>query len=374
MDFNLALLNKWRWRILKGDNNVWYDVLRARYGDISTTVFCGDSKAHSSLSKSLWWKDLINIGMATNRDPMANHCKFEIGNGFSIPFWEGRWTEGNILSHEYPDLYLLSCFKKVSVGAMGGWHNGVWGWGDFGIKSSFLTTDIRLSLNSLRSSLPLMAFGSDKGDKVGWLGTKGGEFSVTSCYIFYASFRTPFGPCNKNEELVAKIWKLAVPFKIKIFGWRLFVNRLPTKDLLKIRGIPIPLNSLCCSFCEAELESRNHSFFNCKVVDLIWNDIVIWVGKPVGKEEDCLANFLDWYSFCKVNKVRESKWGLIWMATTWSIWLTRNGMCFRNDGWNVDNTVWNVKLLAWKWSFLGENSNSNYSFYEFVKDPLLFLS
>ncbi|XP_058750092.1 uncharacterized protein LOC131623084 [Vicia villosa] len=39
LDFNLALLNKWRWRILQGNDNLWFDLLRARYGDISTKVF-----------------------------------------------------------------------------------------------------------------------------------------------------------------------------------------------------------------------------------------------------------------------------------------------------------------------------------------------
>ncbi|XP_058765916.1 uncharacterized protein LOC131639438 [Vicia villosa] len=352
---------------------MWFEVLRTRYGDISTEVFCGESKANSSLSKFLWWKDLTNIGKSTSSDPVADLCKFEIGNGFFIPFWEACWMDGHILRYDFPDLFSLSCFKKVSVGAMGGWHNGVWCWGVLGIKSCFLSPEILLSISSLRSILPVVASLPDKEDKVCWQGTIDSEFSVASCYNFYASIRTPFGPHNKYEDLVAIIWKMEVPSKIRIFGWRLFVNRLPTKDLLKIRGIPFPLNSLSCSFCEAELESRNHSFFNCKVVDLIWKDIALWIGKPVGKEEDCLANFLDWYSFCKVNKVRKGKWGLFWMATTWSIWLIRNGICFRNDGWSVDDTVWNVKFLVWKWSFLGENHKSNYSFYDFIKDPLLFL-
>lgn len=56
--------------------------------------------------------------------------------------------------------------------------------------------------------------------------------------------------------MLHKYWKLEVPFKIKVFGWRTFGIRLPTKDLLKTRGISFLLNSLKLFFCNIDFEDN----------------------------------------------------------------------------------------------------------------------
>lgn len=41
-----------------------------------------------------------------------------------------------------------------------------------------------------------------------------------------------------DKEITFKIlWKAQVPFKIKAFGWKTFLNRLLSKDHLRRRGI-----------------------------------------------------------------------------------------------------------------------------------------
>lgn len=37
-DFNLALLLKWKWRILEATNSFWYSMLKERYGDVKLRV------------------------------------------------------------------------------------------------------------------------------------------------------------------------------------------------------------------------------------------------------------------------------------------------------------------------------------------------
>lgn len=87
-----------------------------------------------------------------------------------------------------------------------------------------------------------------------------------------------------------------------------------------------------------------------------------WVDKSHVLEEECLSSFWDWYLFCKGRKVREGKWEFIWLATTWSIWLIRNRIFFRNDAWNVNDTVWSIKFLIWKWTCIGDITYPNSSF------------
>ncbi|XP_058726139.1 uncharacterized protein LOC131597459 [Vicia villosa] len=258
---------------------------------------------------------------------------------------------------------------------MGGWSDGVWTWGDFGVSEVFLSNPvIAEELCTLRSRLEDFRGWNFEKDIVLWTGNSKNSFSVASCYSFYDSIRYPFGPSNIHEGAFGLLWKLEVPFKIKVFGWRLFLNRLPTKDLLEIRGMHFSHENLLCTFCGNCMESRNHLFFSCGVVKKIWGVIASWVGKGESVSEECLSNFMDWHLFFSVNMVKDRKLGIIWLATSWAIWLDRNGVCFRNESWNVNDIVWNIKLLAWRWTFCGNITRSNFSFYEFCKDPLFFLS
>src|SRR4051812_45561070 len=61
-DFNLALLNKWRWRILQGHISLWLDVLKARYGDLSMIIFRGGDSYKCS-SSSFWGRDILKVGL-----------------------------------------------------------------------------------------------------------------------------------------------------------------------------------------------------------------------------------------------------------------------------------------------------------------------
>ncbi|XP_058762982.1 uncharacterized protein LOC131636395 [Vicia villosa] len=86
--FNLALLCKWRWRILKGHESLWFNVLKARYEDLYSFILYGGggNKIPSSSSFSSWWRDLVKIGSCSFRDPIKECCSFDVHNGFNTPF------------------------------------------------------------------------------------------------------------------------------------------------------------------------------------------------------------------------------------------------------------------------------------------------
>ena len=54
------------------------------------------------------------------------------------------------------------------------------------------------------------------------------------------------------------IWDVKVPPKIEMFLWLFSQNKILTKDNLRRRGIPKPLE---CSLCK-EIESVHHLFFD----------------------------------------------------------------------------------------------------------------
>ncbi|XP_058750747.1 uncharacterized protein LOC131623741 [Vicia villosa] len=336
----------------------------------------GGGGANKVLSKcSVWWKDVLKIISSSSHDPIVDLCRFSVHNGFSTPFWEAKWLCDFTLKDFFPDLYVISRLKYVSVAAMGGWKDGMWCWGDFGISE--VEVD-ELCLEEVYADFKGKVVGFrgwlEGKDAVEWNNSEDKVFSVASCYEFYNNLRFSYGPPNRNDGAFGLLWKLEVPFKFKAFGWRLFLNRLPVKDLLKIRGISISLEESKCVFCGLCLESCNYLFFSCLVVKNIWSEVAFWVGKGDTVDDECLSNFTDWHLFFRSKKVKDRKLGVVWLATTWVIWTVKNGSCFRKEAWNVNNIVWNIKHLVWRWSFCGKITHPNYSFYEFCMDPMHFLS
>ncbi|XP_058746294.1 uncharacterized protein LOC131619187 [Vicia villosa] len=125
-DFNFALLQKWRWRILGGSKDLWYRVFRARYEDINLHVVSYNSKVDKKFSKSTWWTDILSLENSYNENLFVDNCRFFIGNGYNTSFWQSRWMGDFCLKVLFPVAYNLSESKFVSVASMGGWRGDVW--------------------------------------------------------------------------------------------------------------------------------------------------------------------------------------------------------------------------------------------------------
>ncbi|CAI8590076.1 unnamed protein product [Vicia faba] len=128
--------------------------------------------------------------------------------------------------------------------------------------------------------------------------------------------KIPFGPHDKFDKAFQLVWKMGVPYKIKAFGWMLLINRLPTKDLLSIRGISFPIDSQKCISCGNADETLDHSFLFCYVIILVWRDIAEWIGFSDFPEIESKGSFMKWYKFCKLKKVKKEKEGCDWLAIT----------------------------------------------------------
>lgn len=115
--FNLTILNKWRWRILQGNDSLWYNVLKSWYDDLSFHMYNGGRGTKYSSFLSYWWRDIFKIGNCSFIDPIVT-CNFVIHNGFNTLFWKEKWFEGIILKDAFPDLYKAYILKGVSVAAM----------------------------------------------------------------------------------------------------------------------------------------------------------------------------------------------------------------------------------------------------------------
>ncbi|XP_058786069.1 uncharacterized protein LOC131660769 [Vicia villosa] len=277
---------------------------------------------------------------------MVKRSIFIIHNGFNTPFWEAKWLEGPSLKEEFLKLYKNSNLKGVLVAGMGGWYEGEWLWGNFGLKlgGNHLAAD----LVKLKDRLEAFQGWKQGKDVVVWTDNVRIKFSVSSCYELYGKIHSPFGPPNKYDEAFRILWKMEVLYKIKIFGWRLFLDKLPTKDGLVYRGMSFSLDNLKFTLYGIEFENRDHFFFSYLMVKKFWGEVAFWVGKRVSLENECLPNFMEWYSFFRIHKIKDCILGVVWLVTTLSLWLHRNDVCFQNEAWSINNTVCNIKFLVWK--------------------------
>ncbi|MFS7901574.1 putative reverse transcriptase zinc-binding domain-containing protein [Helianthus anomalus] len=64
-----------------------------------------------------------------------------------------------------------------------------------------------------------------------------------------------------------------------MFVWQATEGRIPTKDALARRGIPI-INDLCPD-CGWEQESANHTLVSCMHAKAVWWQVCIWLQIPV---------------------------------------------------------------------------------------------
>ncbi|XP_058752626.1 uncharacterized protein LOC131625814 [Vicia villosa] len=248
---------------------------------------------------------------------------------------------------------------------MGGWIDGRWFWGDLSISlptvfgapaapgSVFSSVDtspsvLAASLSELAWLLNDVVVSVNQPDGAVWRKHDDGVFSVSSCYNLLCRNYIPFGPANCFDSAFVALWKVDVPLKVKAFGWRSFLNKVPTKDALLHRGILNSSSNLDCVTCNIFSESLQHSFLLCRNTATVWMEMSEWIGLGYTNFLDFKESFLYWSSFCRVKKVKRGKEGVIWLAIIWSIWLHRNDVVFNDTSWNSRDVVWNCKALIWR--------------------------
>lgn len=159
----------------------------------------------------------------------------------------------------FHDLYLMSTMKFGSVKDMVGWVGGVWNWNlQFG--------DHDLMSNLLEDFLDLMNFlvevSPHHNSKAAffWKESESKFFTVKSCYITM-SIVSVVSDLEINLKVVFDLlWKMKIPLKVRIFGWRLLLDRLPTRSSLVARRIISNLHDMVCVLCFNAVEDDVHLF------------------------------------------------------------------------------------------------------------------
>jgi hypothetical protein len=128
---NIALLTKWRWRLLTSQDSLFSLVLKAKYGE-NIGFSPNLSQERNKSIASLWWKDVCDLGRISSIDDgdWCNEIMIKkMGNGGGTRFWLDLWIGNSPLCELFPRLFLVSQQTNAYVNQMGEWRNEMCGVG-----------------------------------------------------------------------------------------------------------------------------------------------------------------------------------------------------------------------------------------------------
>lgn len=227
----------------------------------------------NSLSKV--WQDIVNLGQnfGVQCNIFYNSFKWRVGSGELINFWKSNWLGTNPLCKVFPCLFNLSGSKDFSVRDLYDTQNGDIRWQvpwKRPLRGRAATEEVEL-LNLLAG----IQINPSNIDKRIWIHGGNSEFSSAEAYSILQ-------PHDKilDQILCNRLWNKLTPAKVSIFGWRLLLQCLPTKDELLTRDC-LDSSQLLCPFCSEEDETLNHLFLSCKKSSSIWRKCLNWWDNPL---------------------------------------------------------------------------------------------
>nr|GEV77070.1 hypothetical protein [Tanacetum cinerariifolium] len=167
--FNLALLQKWRWRLLSSPNNMWVNIIKALHGQE------GGLNNQGCNFNGTWYRIIgtSNILHSKGIIPLNSFC-FKVGCDTRVCFWKDIWIGDSPLHTRYNRLYRLDQDKECLIIDRifnGQWH---WNW-----SMSDIATHNMAYLNDLLLEVSQIDISVDE-DTCTWVLSNDGTFSVKS--------------------------------------------------------------------------------------------------------------------------------------------------------------------------------------------------
>jgi len=101
---------------------------------------------------------------------------------------------------------------------------------------------------------------------------------------------------------------------VVLFAWRLFRDRLPTKDNLCRRHVIDIEAQSCVGRCGA-VETSSHLLLHCNFFGSVWNHILRWLGISSVMPFDASSHFIRFSFIGGAAKSKRSILQVIWFAT-----------------------------------------------------------
>ncbi|XP_042487154.1 uncharacterized protein LOC122067387 [Macadamia integrifolia] len=125
---------------------------------------------------------------------------------------------------------------------------------------------------------------------------------------------------NLAVSWAALVWHKHLPPRLSLLGWRWLHRKLPTDDLIQVKGIQFPSK---CDLCDLSTETFSHLFLDCQLSSALWSKTTelfneVWIWKAIVVE---IAGF--WSNKGKGWCLKET-WLAGLFSTLAAIWHERN--------------------------------------------------
>ncbi|GKV43557.1 hypothetical protein SLEP1_g50836 [Rubroshorea leprosula] len=323
---NWALLGKWWYWFGDGVESLWKWIVKEKYyGGKWEEV---DITAVGNWRTSKIWRDIISIGGRSMRlrNMLVEGFKWDVGEGNQVGFWRERWIGNKTLRDLCPRLFELSTNKACNISDMGVWEGDKWCWKVEWRRARIgREKDEEEVLWEVLDSFPLK-----KGveDCWRWIHDSDGSYGVKKAYDFLAPTKRVL-----EEQLCKLIWCKLVPSKVFFFGWRLCLDRLPTKWNITKRGVHLQEEELICVLCNDMVEEANHLFSMCKEAWILWVEVLQWWGMVTIMPNNALG-VVDIFVNDLGRIIGKEMGACIFLVVSWYLWYWRNGKVF-NNGNNI---------------------------------------
>jgi len=272
---------------------------------------------------------------------MVDNIVRKVGDGCTTLFWEDPWLLDVPLAASFPRLFDLSVFKLVTVWEMFmlGWgaDGGAWRW-----RRRLFAWEEGL-LGECVERLSNFVLQVDLADRWVWKLHSTHKYTVHSAYSYLTSVDN-----NISEDFKHFLWLKVVLLKVNIFVWRLFLNRLATKDNLHKRNVLATNNVANSALCGKE-EEMDHLFFQCDHYGRLWLLILNWFYIATALPGDLYTHANQICALRGLSKNSRTAFSIIWISILFVIWKDRNRRIFQNHFDHLEALLERVKFQTYWW-------------------------
>lgn len=323
--FNLFMLGKQGWKLLKDPSSLLTCILKAKYFPKWNFLEANISHNPSYTWRSIWSSDnLSKLGY-----------RWKIGDGTQINVWTAPWIR--TLSGLKPSTPPLPNTEDVIVCDL--LNPDLLSWNFAVIHNLFSTQEATAILN-----IPLHV--CNLADARVW------QYSVDGVYTVKTTYRRCMSLAAEADLQSAEphriwnmIWKQQISHKVRVFLWWLAHTCLLTRTNLIHKGVPCTDARVSCDIM---VETHTLAFFVCPKASSCWE-----LAQMDSTIRVLLHNVDDFTTllFTLFDRLSDQQQSLASMIL-WSIWKSRNSKLWEGSDTSPSIIVQRAKDLLNKWSYM----------------------